>query len=288
MSEWNAGLRLMQVLDAEHAIQYTVYVFYPTSAPEEQVQQGLYELRVAQGAAFADGSFPLVVWSHGKGSTPLAYHTLACALARLGFVVAMPKHFGNNRDDDHLADSPRNLELRPRHVSMTIDTVRDDAQLCSAVSVDRVAVVGHSIGAYTALAVAGGKPMRLAEGGSVVPVAVKPDARVAALVLLTPAAFWFQHPESLRSVRMPVMMRGAQFDMFTPPDHQTQLVLHRLPDPGVVDYAEVPGAGHYSFLTVFSEAQRAAGFPPAQDPPGFDRADYHRTLVPQMAKFLRQ
>ena len=49
--------------------------------------------------------------------------------------------------------------------------------------------------------------------------------------------------------------------------------------------AEVPGAAHFSFQTPYPPA--LAAIPPAQDPPGFDRAAYQPILHADITAFLR-
>src|SRR5688572_20986003 len=47
---------------------------------------------------------------------------------------------------------------RPKQVSRVIDTLLEDAELGSHIQQERIGVVGHSNGGYTALAVIGAKP----------------------------------------------------------------------------------------------------------------------------------
>jgi hypothetical protein len=49
----------------------------------------------------------------------------------------------------------------------------------------------------------------------------------------------------------------------------------------------VEGAGHYAFLSPFPAAMQTPAFVPAQDPPGFDREQFHRMMAPEIAEFLR-
>jgi predicted dienelactone hydrolase len=121
-----------------------------------------------------------------------------------------------------------------------------------------------------------------------VPVAVKPDPRVIALVLLAPAASWFRAPDSLSNVHVPILMLGAELDMFTPPDQQTALIKARLPASTRLTFREVPNAGHYSILSPYEESVKASGFPPAQDPPGFDRRRFHEILNADLVDFLQK
>jgi predicted dienelactone hydrolase len=73
-------------------------------------------------ALVAAGSFPLVVVSHGTGGSHLLYRALAAHLARNGFVVALPEHPQNNRNDNDLGGTAANLAQRPRPVEVTRTT----------------------------------------------------------------------------------------------------------------------------------------------------------------------
>lgn len=52
-----------------------------------------------------------------------------------------------------------------------------------------------------------------------------------------------------------------------------------------VDYATVPGAGHFAFFYPVPPALQRLG--PRQDPPGFDRAAYQRQLYAEIETFLQ-
>lgn len=115
---------------------------------------------------------------------------LGTHLARNGFVVAMIEHPGNSRTNNALANTATNLEMRPRHAHAVIDWVHNDETLRDSLVRDGVAIVGHSIGGYTALALAGGSPTSVAHdspGGQLHAIPVTPDARVKSIVLLAPA-----------------------------------------------------------------------------------------------------
>ena len=114
-----------------------------------------FEMQVASNAAPADGKFGLIVISHGAGGLALNHRDLAMALASHGYVVAAPTH---PRGKDNDISGPGVWVGRPKQVSRVIDAVLEDTQLGPHIQRDRIGVVGHSNGGYTALAVAGAKP----------------------------------------------------------------------------------------------------------------------------------
>jgi predicted dienelactone hydrolase len=149
------------------------------------------------------------------------------------------------------------------------------------IAAPRIAVIGHSLGGYTALALAGAKGYSR-QG---VPVSVQPDARIGALVLLAPATFWFTAPEALRAVTLPILILQGEHDHITPALHG-ELVATGVAHPGQVTLRTVSGAGHFSFISPFPPAMRRPDFAPANDPVGFDREAFHASYPHEVLAFL--
>lgn len=221
------------------------------------------------------GRGPQVVFSHGTGSNVLLMRGLADAIATAGYSVALVEHPGNKKGDDTLAHTAVNLVNRPRHLRLVLDAL--DAKRC--------VVIGHSLGGYTALAIAGGEPMALPDqmpDGKAAPLLVEHDARVAGCILLTPAIPWFMAPGALADVSVPVLALVGEKDDAAPPFF-TQKILGGIPH---ADLRVIPGAGHFPFFWPLPQALVAAKLPPAMDPPGFDRAAYQPTLHADVLAFL--
>jgi predicted dienelactone hydrolase len=281
------GLHRMQVVDGVQNVTIPVAVLYPTEAAERVESFGPYTLEVAEEAPVSGEGLPVVLISHGRGGTPWVYRDLAKHLATAGFVVMLPEHIGNSRNDNSLEGTAANLENRPRHVSLALDAVFADAYLSSHLGPPRVGIIGHSIGAYTALALAGGRPWAAAhETGDRQPrpVRVTPDRRVQALALLMPATFWF--PEgSLREVSVPVLIRTGSRDEITT-SSLGEAVRTGVSDPSLVTHEVISGAGHFSIMSPFPPALAGPAFPPSQDPEGFDRVAYQSTLFTDLERFF--
>ena len=155
---YSAGVKFLQIEDKELDISFTAFVFYPTNSEPEQLQLEGVPVQAATDAPVAEGTHPLVVISHGTGGFNLGYRTIAEFLAGHGFIVALPEHYKNNRNDNSLENTDENLLYRPRHISLAVDTLFNTPQLAGYIQPEQYAIIGHSMGGYTALAVAGGRP----------------------------------------------------------------------------------------------------------------------------------
>jgi predicted dienelactone hydrolase len=277
------------VTETAGAGDFPVIICYPTQEPEWQRSLGPYAISAAWDATPFPGEHSLVMLSHGSGSSPLVNRDLALTLARAGFVVGLPVHPGDNREDRSLQNTLQNLRQRPRHLQLAIDAVLGESSLFPGQAPRGMVLIGHSLGAYTALALAGGAPRTLPEvwpDGPTEAIAVAHDPRVSALVLLAPAAIWFHAPGALDAVHVPVLMLAGEQDTVTPPPHHADLVARQLPRQDLLDYRTVAGAGHFSFLSVFPPQFQQPDFAPAQDPPGFDRAAFQAQLAEDIMNFL--
>lgn len=115
----------------------------------------------------ADATSPVVIISHGIGEDRDSYRYLGSGLAARGFLTVHITHAGTDkavlqrgyRALYRAVKQKENWIARPLDVSFVLDQLatRTDADL------GRVAVVGHSAGAFTAFAVAG---LRTAGGGT--------------------------------------------------------------------------------------------------------------------------
>lgn len=117
---------------------------------------------------------PIIIFSHGLGGSREGYSYLGEHWAKHGYIVAHLQHLGSDdavwRGADkpaqvmpamrRAAADPQNILNRPRDVSFAIDQLlrlNDDEKspLHARINPHRIAVAGHSFGAYTTLAAAG-------------------------------------------------------------------------------------------------------------------------------------
>ncbi|MEA5581823.1 alpha/beta fold hydrolase [Nodularia harveyana UHCC-0300] len=113
---------------------------------------------------------PLVVISHGFGANRRFFSYLANHLASHGITVAAIEHPGSNSTAINNASRERNLaELlpasefidRPKDVSFLLNELEklntSSGKLSGKFNTEKVTVIGHSLGGYTALALVGGE-----------------------------------------------------------------------------------------------------------------------------------
>ena len=111
------------------------------------------------------GKAPVIVLSHGLASRPEDYAQQAEYLTSYGYVVALPQHPGSDtiQLQNMLDGLSRNLFLtqefidRPLDISYVLDELerRNQSEFSGRLNVQSVGVMGHSLGGYAALAVAG-------------------------------------------------------------------------------------------------------------------------------------
>ena len=284
----HAGCIAGQVNDPVQGVAVPLRWLYPSTTTTRPERFGPYELSVALNGAVEGDQLALVVISHGGGGSSLTHRGLALSLAQCGFVVALLEHPGNNRADNSLEGTLANLENRPRHLSLAIDASFAHPLIGPALAPDKVAVIGHSMGGYTALAAAGGRPLWRQDGtgqAEVRQVAVSADPRIGALVLLAPACGWFAYPGGLAEVDLPIMLRTAEKDALAAQLH-AHIVQHDERDPRKVDAGVVANAGHHAFQSPFPASMTRADFAPSQDPAGFDRIAYLHGMNEEICQFL--
>jgi len=276
------GSKQIEIRDAQNSISFPVLIHYPTNQVSMLTDFGPFKIDVCPNANILEGQFPLVIISHGNGGSRFLYRTISTYLAKNGYVVAMIEHYGNNRNNNDLSNSIENLQYRPRHVSLTIDSLLSDKFFGNSISLNDIFVIGHSFGGYTALASAGGEPWT--KGGQ--KVEVQNDTRIKALVLMAPAVAFFLPSNSLKNVIVPIFLLTAEKDDITLQNWIADIVMNGVPDKSKVTLKTIENAGHFSFISPFPSIMNSSYFPPSTDPEGFNREAFHKQLPIDILNFL--
>ncbi|CAN7665800.1 alpha/beta hydrolase family protein [Aminobacter sp. LjRoot7] len=153
-----AGVKEVSV--AQPGRDLAVTVWYPAGSGGKPTVVG--DNKVFKGAAASvdapavPGRHPLVLLSHGSGSSVKAMGWLATELAKAGFVVAGPNHPGTTSGFSTPAETPK-LWQRAGDLSAVIDALVKDPAWNSVVDADRIGVVGFSLGGATAMELSGAR-----------------------------------------------------------------------------------------------------------------------------------
>lgn len=152
------GFQPITVLDPVTGGTMPAYVFYPSAHAKGVTWVGLYELQATRDSPAIPGPKPLVVISHGHGSSNLGLHLLATYLASHGFIAATLQHPKDNYLDTSGAGTPAVLVGRPIQVKATISMLLKNPRWKALIDPNRIGVAGYSAGGYTALMVIGAVP----------------------------------------------------------------------------------------------------------------------------------
>ena len=279
-----------------------VGIWYPSGAPASSQSLGLYTQTVATGGAIAGRGLPLIVMSHGSGGSFEGHYDTALALADAGFVVAAVTHTGDNYRDP---SGMTRVENRPPHIKTLIDYMLASWPHHALLDPARIGMFGFSAGGFTALVMVGGVPdmTRVAPyctayadewpcrkareyppGAPAAPAAFIHDSRIAAAVIAAPALGFTFSSEGLAGVKVPIQLwRGDSDELLPHPRHAQNVYEALLVKP---EYHVVPNAGHFAFLAPCTDLAFRFAAEICRDPPGFDRADFHREFNVAVVMFF--
>lgn len=154
------GLADLTITDARVDRPLEGFVWYPAAdgngATRQHNNPVWAGIEAVKDAAPAPGTYPLVVMSHGMYGNAMNQSWLADALVEKGFIVAAVSHPGTStwsRDPDQA----REMWDRPKDISRLIDHMLADPVYAPLVDPERVYMAGHSLGGFTAVALAGGR-----------------------------------------------------------------------------------------------------------------------------------
>ena len=154
------GLTALAVNDDQTSRKLEGFIWYPTRQQDGQAphhgNKVWQAITAAQDAPPAAGKFPLVLLSHGMYGNAMNQSWLASELARKGYVVAAINHPGTStwlREPDDAWQ----LWERPRDVTRVIDHFLNTPDLVQHIDAAQIYMGGHSLGGFTAVALAGGR-----------------------------------------------------------------------------------------------------------------------------------
>jgi predicted dienelactone hydrolase len=287
-----------------------VGIWYPSHAKASPHPLGFFTQTVAVDGKMAGKHLPLIVISHGAYGSLASHYDTALALARAGFVVAALTHTGDNDRDYSYIGNRKDLIDRPRQVKVVLDWMLSFWAGHSHLDARRVGIFGFSLGGFTSLVEIGGTPelsrmallcstrpyapecafIKNSHGNQLEPNPAKPDWThdpvIRAAVVAAPAVAFLFGPGDLRDVHVPVQLWRAEKDTNAPGPWNSALVYKELPKHP--EEHVVPDADHYAFLAPCSKTLAAAVPEICHDPPGFNRAAFHRYFNRSVINFFEK
>lgn len=119
-----------------------------------------YPIAVAPDAALAPkpATYPLVLISHGAGSSALHMMWLGYHLASRGYIAAAINHHGNTAEEARqFAQGTALVWERPKDLSAVLDRLLADPLFNGHIDMDRIGAAGFALGGYTVIALAGAR-----------------------------------------------------------------------------------------------------------------------------------
>lgn len=209
-----------------------VFLWYPTAKDAERHNYHGQIGFVALDSEVANGSHPLILFSHGFLGSGDQTIFLMEAFARKGYVVASLNHADSlfqkrtkPIEPPKFADanSWTDQKFRDRHEDMTalLDHLLElngnqDSFLHERVEANVIGACGHSLGGYTVLGLAGAWDSWR-------------DERIKAVLAMSPYSMPFLTQGSIAEIKVPVMIQGGTLDFGITP-FQTA-IYNNLPGP---------------------------------------------------------
>jgi predicted dienelactone hydrolase len=293
------GFQEVSIPDAR-GVPLAAAIWYPTTARPRLMLLGFGLQQVAPNGPVAGQGLPLVMISHGNGGGRASHVDTALALAAAGFVVVAPTHTGDNYADQGEVGSLMWLTDRARSVRSSIDYMLGAWPGRDRIDPARIGIFGFSAGGFTALTAIGGEP----DLSRIAPQCLKADEfachlwkpedaplpgpdvfvhepRIRAAVIAAPGFGFVFVPHGLARVRAKVELWAGDADDKVPYASNTGPVRAAL---GVrAQYRNVPGAGHFAFLTPCDPLGPAFL---CRDAKGFNRRAFHRAFNAEVVRFF--
>ncbi|CUB05169.1 alpha/beta hydrolase family protein [Marinomonas fungiae] len=278
VSAYSVGFDQVQLFsDSDRPLKASVWYPSQTHFPLE---------RVAENAAFLGtdvvrvgtpmvGKFPVVVMSHGYRGNWRNQNWLATRLAQDGFIVMAVDHPGTT-SFDHSAQAAAQWWQRPKDLSRLLNWLFNESYLRQATDAEDVTAIGHSLGGWTVMLLAGAEFDReqLARECSLKsnprvcglmvelgldhkqvgePTGTLADERVKRVISLDLGLARSLSRQSLQTLTSPALILAAGVDIGDLPQSEESGFLAQYLPKNNNEYLVYPDAAHFSFMQLCKE-----------------------------------
>ncbi len=314
------GVQEVTVQDGREDRPLSGHIWYPTPTPEHAPKSDrsqVWEMAPADpGAEIADGTYPLLVVSHGMFGNAFNQAWLGSELARRGYVVAMVNHPGTS---SFLRDPVQAQQLweRPKDLTRLITYLTERSTWQDYIDQSRISAAGHSLGGFTVLLASGARfdgdlydagcfgDTRLPvvcdifQGWSVAETPADraamtqslSDPRIGKIISLDLGGTPLLSKKSLSEFDIPVLVVGSGRADLLDQDLESRALANALPKE-LVQHLELKDAGHFDFIGVCKPGGRQIL---AQEEPGeeilcvqggLERKVQHQRILEEITAFL--
>jgi len=281
-------------------------MWYPCAQPPGEIDLGeitaCFQITVTgvRDAPVSGDKLPLVVASHGRRSHFVLHYDIAATLADAGFVVAAIDHPGDTYFDVSRSGDLSTFAERPTDIKRLIDFMLNTSPAASNIDSEQIGFFGFSRGGYTGLVLIGANPdwaaasafcqqssshwceqIRRKESPAR-PLAH--DPRIKAAVIADPLAVFITR-QSLAPIKVPVQLWASERGGDGVTERSVAAVNKYL--KAQHEYHVVPNSGHFAFLIPCPPGLAKAVPEVCIDPPGFDRAAFHKRFNADVLAFFR-
>jgi len=201
---------------------------------------------------------PLVIFSHGFKGCETQSSFLAEALADKQFIVVAPRHKDAICGEGNALEKAQESLLHPEDWSnqtyvdrkddivAVIEGLKKDPKMADRIDFDNIGLMGHSLGGYTVLGLAGGWKEWKIKG-------------VRAVVALSPYCQPFAKQQTLKGITAPVQYQGGTSDVgITPFVKQENGCYDQTHAPAM--FVEFEGVGHFAWTDLQKKSHTSMTF----------------------------
>jgi len=302
-----AGIRDFAIPTDKNGPKILAQLWTPCATPASEIVVDSETWPVAihgvKDCAITQKNLPVIIISHGLFGDRFSHHDTAEFLADAGFAVVSLNHTQDSvlSYNDKSASDISPFLVRPIDIKRVIDWLMLHPQAGLDIDRNRMGFFGFSRGGYTGLVLAGAAPdfhhpefpclekiplCQEISDNNIPPHPAGYEPRIKAFVLADPLSF-FTDKSSLEGVKAPIQLWSSALGGMGVSPKNVAAIAQNLPVSP--EFHQVPNSTHMSFIFPCTQAFAKTNPPPVcTDPPGFDRAEFHKNFNAELLKFFRK